>query len=114
MRIWDYIFASCSSPSSCVEKKIDDVNTGEILRSKSRYSATSPLLLAIGNFMLAMLLHVRSELIEGDDNTTLSLLMHYPEYEDITPILDYYDMIRRGVLFAGAHTGADETATHHY
>ena len=77
-----------------------------MLRSKARYSATSPLLIAIGNFMLAMMLQIRSGLIEGDGNSTLSLLMHYPEYDDITPILDYFDMIRRGVLVAGAHTGS--------
>ena len=56
------------------------------------------MLIAVGNFMLAMLLHVRQDLIDGDDNSTLALLMHYPEYEDITPVLDLADMIRRGVL----------------
>ena len=107
-RIWDYVFAcACSANAQVnVETKIDDkVDNDIILKSKTRYSVTTPMLIAIGNFMLAMLLHIRKELIEGDDNTTLSLLMHYPENEEITPILDLADMIRRGVLIPGAHTG---------
>ena len=107
-RIWDYVFACTCSANVQVntETKIDDkIDNEVIIKSKTRYSITTPMLIAVGNFMLAMLLHIRKELIEGDDNTTLSLLMHYPEYEDITPILDLADMIRRGVLIAGAHTG---------
>lgn len=107
LRIWDYIFASCASPNSDLDNVLDSPPAAaDVIKSRSRYSVTSPLLLAVGHFMLAMLLHIRQDIVEGDGNTTLSLLMHYPQFPDITPILDLADMIRRGVLFAGAHVGA--------
>ena len=40
---------------------------------------------------------MRQELVDGDYNAVLMYLMRYPPKEDITPILDIADMIRRCV-----------------
>lgn len=87
--------------------------TSAAMKAQARSGPASPLLDALGDFMLAMLLHVgivilcrygsqelmhlqiRDELIEGDSSQTLTLLMRYPLVEDVTPIVDLADMIRR-------------------
>jgi hypothetical protein len=114
LRLWDYMFASCLIfPTKSVDLvdplSVDLVNAhgADINQtsSQSKYSPSNPLLNALGNFMLAMLLHIRSDLIDGDISTALGLLMHFPTVADVTPIVDLADMIRRGVLDPGAHIG---------
>ena len=77
----------------------------KVLR-KSRLEKPSPILESLADFMLAMLLHIREDLLHGDNSTTLQLLMRYPAVDDITPIMDLADMIRRGVLDSNSHVGA--------
>jgi hypothetical protein len=116
LRIWDYIFASCIHLPQPAVDVLDPLSmdllgvagcsdNSVVAASRSRYGPNNPMLTMLGNFMLAMLLHVRSEMIEGDASTALTLLMHYPVMDDITPIVEYADMIRRGVLDPGAHVG---------
>jgi hypothetical protein len=38
---------------------------------------------------------IREDLVDGDSNMVMMLLMRYPEVEDVTILLDYADMIRR-------------------
>lgn len=73
---------------------------------KTQFAKPSPILESLADFMLAMLLHIRDDLLNGDSSTTLQLLMRYPAVRDITPIIDLADMIRRGVLDSNAHVGA--------
>eukprot|EP01038_Epipyxis_sp_PR26KG_P004508 gene4508-6370_t len=70
----------------------------------SSYGCT-PLLGALGDLMLAMLVQIREQLIESDPVLVMSHLMHYPEFDSILPIIDYADMIRRGVVMKDAHLG---------
>mmetsp|Transcript_23892 Transcript_23892/g.35058 ORF Transcript_23892/g.35058 Transcript_23892/m.35058 type:complete len:725 (-) Transcript_23892:69-2243(-) len=95
------------------EDSDDDIvwtTTSAAMKAKSRFGPSSPLLEALGDFMLAMLLHIRNDLISGDSSSTMSLLMRYPSTADVTPIVDLADMIRRGVLDTGAHMGARLTS----
>jgi hypothetical protein len=77
----------------------------------------NPLLMALGNFMIGMLLHVsfltsyfevllctdlniahlqiRNSILRSDVNVTMGLLMRYPPVKDIRYIMDLGDMIRR-------------------
>ena len=74
LRIWDYLFASCITFPTPVIDLIDplsmDIISSEntenvdIIASKSRYGPNNPLLNTLGNFMLAMLLHVRFKVHE--------------------------------------------------
>lgn len=48
---------------------------------------------------------IREQLVRGDSSEVLGLLMKYPVVEDVTPIMDLADMLRRGVLNCGAHLG---------
>ena len=41
--------------------------------------------------------------MDGDCNDVLGLLMKYPKQDDVTPIMDLADMLRRGVLSLNAH-----------
>ena len=75
-------------------------------RRKIQFDKPSLILESLADFMLAMLLHIRDDLLSGDNSTTLSLLMRYPAVHDITPIIDLADMIRRGVLDSNSHVGA--------
>ena len=44
-------------------------------------------------------------MIEQDSSGAMMMLMRYPPVSDVVPIVDLADMIRRGVLNAGAHIG---------
>lgn len=101
LRIWDYIFASCR----VVEKSSHPLELETSWYAKARSGPSSPILDALGDFMLAMLLHIRNELIEQDSSGAMMMLMRYPPVSDVVPIVDLADMIRRGVLNAGAHIG---------
>eukprot|EP00981_Chlorochromonas_danica_P001656 scaffold367_cov274-Ochromonas_danica.AAC.5 len=57
----------------------------------------TPLLGALGDFMLAMLIQIRHLLLRGDQTEVMANLMHYPQ-QPIGPILETADMIRRGVI----------------
>lgn len=54
LRIWDYIFASCRA----VEKSSHPLELETSWYAKARSGPSSPILDALGDFMLAMLLHV--------------------------------------------------------
>ena len=68
LRIWDYIFASCISLSQPLIDMLDPLSMdllahastdqAEVLASRARYGPYNSLLAMLGNFMLAMLLHV--------------------------------------------------------
>lgn len=65
--IWDYLFASCVSFPKPVVDMLDPLSAeliansahAEVLASRARYGPSNALLATLGNFMLAMLLHVR-------------------------------------------------------
>jgi hypothetical protein len=107
LRIWDYMFATCRSQVNVdapAEFRADaDLTPQESIALRSRYGPYTPLLAALGDFILAMLLQIRERLAESDSGGCMALLMRYPGMDDITPILDLADMIRRGVLNTGAH-----------
>lgn len=60
----------------------------------------SPLLGALGDFMMAMMMQIRSLLLEGDQNTVMGALMRYPAEAsgNVLAIIETADMIRRGVI----------------
>ena len=66
----------------------------ELYRSLPAYVCT-PLLGALADCMLAMLLHIREELVQADASFVMGHLMRYPQQETITPVIDLADMIRR-------------------
>ena len=107
LRIWDYMFATCRSQVNVDAPAEFRTEVGltpqESIALRSRYGPYTPLLAALGDFILAMLLQIREKLAESDSSGCMSLLMRYPGMDDITPILDLADMIRRGVLSTGAH-----------
>ena len=110
LRIWDYMFATCRSQVNVdapAEFRADaGLTPQESIALRSRYGPYTPLLAALGDFILAMLLQIREKLAECDSTGCMGLLMRYPGMDDITPILDLADMIRRGVLNTGAHIQA--------
>jgi hypothetical protein len=107
LRIWDYMFATCRSQVNVDAPAEFRTEVGltpqESIALRSRYGPYTPLLAALGDFILAMLLQIREKLAESDSSGCMGLLMRYPGMDDITPILDLADMIRRGVLSTGAH-----------
>jgi hypothetical protein len=68
LRMWDYMFACCLSTPSAVLDSLDPLSMellphasgmhDAVLAAHSRYGPSNALLTALGNFMLAMLLHV--------------------------------------------------------
>jgi len=111
LRLWDYMFASCWEGGSIkiASAALEELSSAQASVSsasivlRERYGSYSPLMGVLGDLMLAMLLHIREALVEGDSNDVLGLLMKYPNVDDVTPIMDLADMIRRGVLNCGAH-----------
>jgi hypothetical protein len=110
----DPLFNTPPSPVSspdCKEKEVavvDECMTSSAVmkaKRKARFDKPSPILESLADFMLAMLLHIRDDLLNGDNSTTLQLLMRYPHVDDVTPIIDLADMIRRGVLDSNSHVG---------
>ena len=94
------------------ENDEDELTTASAAMKANRkrfFNKPCPILESLADFMLAMLLHIREDLLNGDSSTTLQLLMRYPPVDDITPIIDLADMIRRGVLNANSHVGAKTT-----
>ena len=71
LRIWDYMFACCLVvPGSVVSMKdplsaelLVSSTHAEVLASRARYGPSNPLLIMLGNFMLAMLLHVSAPVL---------------------------------------------------
>lgn len=78
---------------------------GEPFRPPPSNYVCTPLLGALGDFMLGMLMQIRDELMATDSTTIFTVLMHFPEQKSIMPIIQYADMIRRGVVFKEAHLG---------
>lgn len=82
LRIWDYIFASCISFPEPVVETLDPLsvvslassNHADVLASRARYGPCNPLLAMLGNFMLAMLLHVRLKLFKKSYVGCISVL----------------------------------------
>jgi hypothetical protein len=122
LKLWDYMFATVRDDDEFIpiynnnnelashnnilsnnEKNKKDLSPSMQPLLKSRYGPYSPLLSALGDFILAMLLNIRDDLVEADSSDSMRLLLRYPEQIDIRSILDYADMIRRGVLTTGAH-----------
>ncbi len=99
-RIWDYMFASLCT------------NTRENNKQTGRYGTYSPIMQEIGDVMLAMMLNMRSELIAGDGNETLGLLMHYPTMPDVTPILHVADSIGKGMYSHPRESNANAQPPH--
>jgi len=60
----------------------------------------TPLLGALGDVMLAMLLQIREQLVSSDASSLLSYLMHYPETEPVARILELAYMIKCGTYNA--------------
>lgn len=66
LRIWDYLFASCVVFPQPVVDLMDPLSAellassthAEVVASRARYGPSNPLLIMLGNFMLAMLLYV--------------------------------------------------------
>lgn len=135
-RLWDFMFASCfeaecNSMDALLDEDIQP-NVYSVFAqvrfqgykkdsnaNKKRESTTdrvtyviTPLLGALADFMLAMLIHVRAVLLDGDQNVVMGSLMHYPEQDSIRPILELADMIRRGVLVR--HIDGDRGAVLNY
>lgn len=115
LRIWDYMFAACIQPNTKENQVLVELPSAQCsvsaaaLLLKERYGNYSLLMGVLGDFMLAMLLHIREQLISGDSNDVLGLLMKYPKVESIKPIMELADMIRRGVMNTGAHLGANSS-----
>ena len=81
-RLWDYMFASMFQSNSGKKPK--------------RYGDYGPIMDEVGDMMLAMMLNIRQDLIEGDGNDMLGLLMHYPATAEVYPILQVADKIGKG------------------
>lgn len=117
-RLWDFMFASCyDAEYNSAELLLDDSlppNVYSVLANLriSGYTHTSnahkrtsttervtyvctPLLGALGDFMLAMMIQVRDELLAGDSSVVMTTLMRYPEQASVHPVLECADMIRR-------------------
>lgn len=55
----------------------------------------TPMLGALADLMLAMLLHIRETLINSDATAVMGYLMRYPQQDSVMPIIDCCDLIRR-------------------
>ena len=99
-RVWDWLLASAydgAAGSSTSPKK------------RRRYGDYGPILDFIGDFALSMIISVRGEILEGDVNIALKLLMHYPPVSDVMPLLVKADKIGAGILESSSSSrrGAD-------
>jgi len=105
LRIWDFLFASCLDlgPASASASQSEHGVGGPL--------ASTALLGAVADLVLAMLLFVREDLLSDDNNVTMGVLMHYPPVESVSPILDVADMLKRGVLQATMGSGSRERTT---
>ena len=45
--------------------------------------------------MLLCVDQIRSQLVDSDASSVMGYLMHYPEMETVTTVVEYADMIRR-------------------
>lgn len=82
LALWDYMFASCCSTSTCV-------------KLVKRYKDYTPLMSTIADFILAMVLYLRPRLIESDVNDMLRLLIRFPTETNVDNIIDVVNMIRK-------------------
>jgi hypothetical protein len=120
-RLWDFMFASCyDAEFNSAEDLLDDsappnvysvlantriqgykmyhnVNKRTNKTDRITYVCT-PLLAALADCMLAMMIQVREQLLEGDSSIVMATLMRYPEQVSVLPVIECADMIRRGVL----------------
>lgn len=55
----------------------------------------TPLLGSLADCMLAMMIQVRDQLLEGDSSIVMATLMRYPEQTSVLPVIECADMIRR-------------------
>jgi hypothetical protein len=125
-RLWDFIFASCFVAefdsdtllrSGAEEDSIPNVyslfanavlrgyqkDTNDKLKKSGTTKLTyvcTPLLGALGDLMLAMLIQIRQELLNSDSNSVIAYVMRYPQRESVGKLLECADMIRRYVSFA--------------
>ncbi len=74
IRIWDHMFATCRSSNvtdaSCILRA--ELNEEAEVPRASQYS---PLLMAVSHFMLAMILHIREQLMDSDSTGILGYLL---------------------------------------
>lgn len=123
-RLWDFMFASCYdaefSHEVAKKKQYQDEDslpnvyslyanavvrgyhrdTNAIAKKQSNGSikltyVTTPLLGALGDFMLAMLIQIRDELLQSDSNSVIAYVMRYPQRDSVTQLVECADMIRR-------------------
>lgn len=118
-RLWDFMFASCyeaenntnahqyededSLPNvysmfayTRMNKLLKDCNVGKRKHKDDKVTyVCTPLLGALGDFMLAMLIQIRTELLESDLNSVIMYVMRYPQRDSVTQLIECADMIRR-------------------
>lgn len=77
-----------------------DSNEGKRVNKTDKVNyVCTPLLGALGDFMLAMMIQVREDLLTGDSSTVMATLMRYPEQPSVIPVIECADMIRRYFLY---------------
>jgi len=114
LRIWDFIFCYCldtqgtNAQPSDVLSEISNANTSkQAMLAKARYGPHSLLLAGISDFMLAMILAIRDELLDSDECMCLALLMRYPQPSGATgsihTLINTADEIRRGAFKPHGH-----------
>ena len=98
-RIWDYMFAGAFNPSCSKSIVIASSTSSCGLRSlrRKRYGDVyGPLLDEIGDIALGMMINLRKQILEGDYNDAMMLLMRYPVVENVSGILCAADKLGNG------------------
>ncbi len=124
-RLWDFMFAACFDAEfndTKQKKQLQDEDSvpnvyslyaNSIMRgyrketnvnakkeskgSNKLVYVITPLLGSLGDFMLAMLIQIRDELLESDSNSVIAYVMRYPQRDSVTSLVECADMIRRYV-----------------
>ena len=114
LRVWDFLFASCLEFVSSEAAGSGGSGSGTGSGSGGVGGAGggyTPLLNAIGDFILSMLLFVRDDLICDDSNVTIGILMHYPTVETVASIIEVSSMVKSGAIAAALGKIKEGTAS---
>eukprot|EP00607_Mallomonas_marina_P010543 CAMPEP_0182418890 /NCGR_PEP_ID=MMETSP1167-20130531/3266_1 /TAXON_ID=2988 /ORGANISM="Mallomonas Sp, Strain CCMP3275" /LENGTH=627 /DNA_ID=CAMNT_0024593351 /DNA_START=255 /DNA_END=2138 /DNA_ORIENTATION=- len=95
LRVWDYLFTECIGTDIPVELPTD-------INIINKY----PLLDCLRYFMLAMILNIRKDLFNEDENEVMTLLMRYPSVTDVEPIIRKVEHVKKFPI-------SSETSSHH-
>jgi len=90
-RVWDWLLA-------CAFEDVAEART----KKRHRYGDYGRILDMIGDFALGMIIFLREEILAGDENVALRLLMRYPPQTDVAPLLTLADRIGGGEYQPGS------------